>query len=66
MEKTEPTMRVRVSHAHTLKDGWRCDSTTVELDGPLPIDWDDIGVALRRAAIIGRDEADQRNKEATS
>lgn len=33
--KNEPQVRVRISHAHTLKDGWRCDGTTVEWDG----DW---------------------------
>lgn len=32
---TSPTLRVRIHHSHTLKDGWRCDETTVELTWPI-------------------------------
>jgi hypothetical protein len=30
----QPTMRTRIQHSHTLKEGWRCSETTVEWSGP--------------------------------
>lgn len=58
-----PTIRVRISHAHTLKDGWRCDSTTVEWVGPCPVHWAAISDAMRDAHTVARIEADDRNRE---
>lgn len=56
-----PELRVRISHAHTLKDGWRCDSTTVEWTGRGPVDWAAIEDAGSQAYDTGRAEARERN-----
>lgn len=58
----EPEIRVRISHAHTLKDGWRCDSTTTEWTGRGEPDWEAIRGDLMAAYLAGRDEADARNR----
>lgn len=62
----EPTVRTRISHAHTLKDGWRCDSTTVEVEGGGEPDWPAIRRRLRAAAVVGAEEAELRNTGATA
>lgn len=59
--RSEPEIRVRISHAHTLKDGWRCDSTTVEWTGRCEVDWPEIGRQLRFANAVASAEADARN-----
>ena len=59
--RSEPEIRVRISHAHTLKDGWRCDSTTVEWTGAGDPDWDAIRDHLAQAHVIGAGEAGVRN-----
>jgi len=61
--REEPEIRVRISHAHTLKDGWRCDSTTVEWTGRGNPDWEAIDSALSAAHGAGRDEAVARNEQ---
>lgn len=62
---TGPVYRVRISHAHTLKDGWRCDSTTVEATFR-PEDYDvrvrdGIRGLLQEAFDLAEIEAAQRN-----
>ena len=57
----EPELRVRISHTHTLKDGWRCDSTTVEWTGRSTPNWDAIRAELSNAHIVGAGEASVRN-----
>lgn len=57
----EPEIRVRIAHSHTLRDGWRCDSTTVEWTGRGVPDWDRIDGALTRSFSMGRIEAEARN-----
>ena len=60
----EPELRVRISHAHTLKDGWRCDSTTVEWTGPQSAYADAtkrIDAVLRLAWMQADAEARHRN-----
>ena len=64
--QAEPEIRVRISHAHTLKDGWRCDSTTVEWTGRGPVNWATVGDELHCARIAGQREADARNAEAAA
>jgi len=59
----EPEIRVRISHAHTLKDGWRCDSTTTEWTGRGEPDWDRIEVGLKRTHLLGIAEAAMRNQD---
>jgi hypothetical protein len=64
--KTEPTIRVRLQHSHTLKEGWRLSETTVEWSGEGEIDWQTIDSALRGASLIGNNEAVIRNGAARS
>ena len=59
----EPEIRVRISHAHTLKDGWRCDSTTVEWTGRGEPDWDAMEDRLKRTHLLGIAEAAMRNQD---
>lgn len=63
--ESKPTIRIRIEHTHTLKDGWRLSSTTVEYTGPVPIDALLIRDELRQAAVIGEAEARYRNEETT-
>lgn len=63
---TEATIRVRINHAHTLKDGWRLTETTVEWNGGLPVDWDDVAEAMRVAYANGVAEAEMRNDESAA
>lgn len=75
---TQTTSRIRIAHTHTLKDGWRCSETTVELDGvPATVMGSSDGVAtysiplvdtairklLEEAYDAGRAEADRRNAD---
>ncbi len=58
----EPSIRVRISHSHTLRDGWRCDSTTVEYDGPIDqYDEDAMQARLSAAYHMAFREANLRN-----
>lgn len=57
-----PSIRVRISHAHTKSDGWRCDSTTVEYDGPIDqYDEEVMRAQLQNAHHLGAREAALRN-----
>lgn len=73
----QPTLRIRVEHSRTIKDGWGY-STTVELDG---IDTNDtpynnainiLDAALLETRLLGERERNERNqrdnaaKEATA
>lgn len=73
----QPTLRIRVEHSRTIKDGWGY-STTVEIDG-VDATWEEIpswGGLLRAALLevreVGENERDIRNqrdnaaKEATA
>ncbi|MFT4039693.1 MAG: hypothetical protein QM692_16045 [Thermomicrobiales bacterium] len=62
----QPTLRIRIEHSRTIKDGWSY-STTVELSG---VDATEAGMVaahdilvdgLDRARWIGEIERDQRN-----
>lgn len=57
----EPKTRVRIAHVHTLKEGWRCNETTVEYAGS-SIDWTVIKEELANAHATGLFEAQDRNK----
>lgn len=62
---TPPTIRVRISHARTQKEGWRCHETTIEVTGSAN-DYadmlDDIPDMLSDAHHAGLDEANRRNQ----
>jgi hypothetical protein len=63
IEGTEqPELRVRIAHVHTLKEGWRCNETSVHWTGrgPKP-DRYLLRAAMQMAFDDGRDEADRRN-----
>ena len=71
------SVRIRVHHTHTLKDGWRLNETTVEVDGvesAVVRDGDAITFRavdtspllkkhLDEAFAVGTAEADRRNAE---
>ena len=71
------SVRIRVHHTHTLKDGWRLNETTVEVDGveaAVVRDGDSITFRavdttpllkkhLDEAFAVGAAEADRRNAE---
>jgi hypothetical protein len=59
--KTEPTIRVRLQHSHTLKEGWRLSETTVEWTGEGNPDWKAIEGAQQGAFAVGANEARFRN-----
>lgn len=61
-----PIIRIRNEHSHTLKDGWRLASATVEITTPLLngaiADLDEVLRFLQRLAFAaGQDEATLRN-----
>lgn len=57
-----PSIRVRIAHTNTLKDGWRCSETTVEYDGPMDqYDGDVMAGYLMGAHHLGLREANLRN-----
>jgi len=60
----QPEIRVRIGHTHTLKDGWRCDSTTVEWTGRGEVNWGAIRDELKNSHIAGEEEAKARHNEA--
>lgn len=62
----EPEVRVRIGHTHTLKDGWRCDSTTIEWTGRGKADWELIRAELGLAHTVGEMEAQRRHTEAVA
>ncbi len=59
-----PTLRVRINHGRTLKEGWHYDST-VELTAPLGMDGEEreglLAEWLTRARRLGEEERDARN-----
>jgi len=62
--ETKPTMRIRIQHSHTLKDGWRCAETTVEWSGPADSPYPRSDVMAREmesAHTQGLTEAMRRN-----
>lgn len=59
---TESTVRVRLQHSHTLKDGWRLSETTVEWIGGEEINWYAINGAMSDSFAMGAREAEQRNE----
>lgn len=62
---TAPTVRVRVLHARTQKNGWACTETTVELTGPVGTADDftrDLADLMRWAHQDGLDESERRNQ----
>lgn len=61
----EPTWRLRLHHAHTVKDGWRLAETTVEVVSPQGVTDDELQVALFRARHVGVAEAERRNAAET-
>lgn len=67
----QPTLRIRIEHSRTIKDGWSY-STTVELsDIPATEEeyWRAHGViddALLRVRLLGEMERDARNKSDTA
>lgn len=64
----QPTLRIRVEHSRTVKDGWSY-STTVEMDGIDASDYQRIDEAVQRIAITLEDVFFQRDnaaKEATA
>lgn len=74
----QPTLRIRVEHSRTIKDGWNY-STTVEMDGIEASDPVRVAEAISRlsrtleaARLVGELERDLRNqrdnaaKEATA
>lgn len=60
----EPTIRLRINHSHTLKEGWRLSETTVEWSGPGKPDEAAITDALLTANHLGQREAALRNAPA--
>jgi hypothetical protein len=56
-----PTMRVRLQHSNTIKEGHRLAETTVEWAGPYAPDWPLIKRHLREAFEFGTEEAALRN-----
>jgi hypothetical protein len=59
--KTEPSVRVRINHGRTAKDGWRVTETTVEFAGPGLPEVAAVRDALRFAYEEGYEEAAVRN-----
>jgi hypothetical protein len=57
----QPTMRMRLNHAHTKADGWRLSETTVEWSGVGDPDEAAIDKALITAFHLGQREANLRN-----
>lgn len=55
-----PTIRLRINHSHTLKEGWRLSETTVEWSGPGKPDETAIQDALLTAQHLGQREAARR------
>lgn len=68
----QPTLRIRVEHSRTIKDGWGY-STTVEVDGIDESNASRVAEAIRRIAItleevrvLGEHERDIRNQRDTA
>ena len=60
----DPTIRIRIAHTHTVKDGWRTSETTVEWVGPVVFQhWIRIEDELAVAFALGKREAKRRNAE---
>lgn len=64
----EPLVRVRINHAHTLKEGWRVNETTVEITLSLAEEGPDLLRHLLEqtqavAYEVGRFEAQRRNAQ---
>jgi len=68
----QPTLRIRVEHSRTQRDGWGY-STTVELDGidassrqHIKDAADEIAYALKEARLLGESERNFRNQRDTA
>lgn len=59
---SEGTIRVRLQHSHTLKDGWRLSETTVEWTGGQDVVWSAVNGAMREAFEMGTVESAVRNE----
>lgn len=59
-EERATVYRVRIAHAHTLKDGWRVSETTVEASG-VDIPYPELERHMRIAHDSGTVEAKRRN-----
>lgn len=58
------TIRARISHTHTLKEGWRCNETTVELthaDDNAAFPMEEMRLLMAEAHEAAREEAQRRN-----
>lgn len=60
-----PTVRVRIQHTHTMKEGWRLAETTVEYTGA-SADWEVIAAEMKMAFTMGSLEAIDRQKLGTA
>ena len=56
-----PTLRIRIAHAHTIKDGWRLAETTVEWTGQASEpSAADLTYAMKLAHELGQEETKRR------
>lgn len=64
---TAPTIRVRIAHASTIKEGWRLSETTVEWVGPItdPDRESAMRIALQEAFLSGTEETILRRANET-
>lgn len=60
MKVTESQIRVRIAHAHTLKDGWRLAETTVEWTGHGEPEWAEMAHSMAGAHRVGSEETRAR------
>jgi len=59
--ETNPTIRVRIQHSNTIKEGWRLAETTVEYTGET-IDWKRVKDELHQAFMVAQIEALERQQ----
>lgn len=59
VETSKTVYRVRIAHAHTLKEGWRVSETTVEATGE-SIDYNEIKRHMAALYMDGVAEAQRR------
>jgi hypothetical protein len=62
VHQSAPTIRVRLQHSNTIKEGWRLSETTVEWTGQGDPDWIGISHALIHAGDVGREHARSMNE----
>lgn len=61
MEARTPTVRMRIEHSRTIKDGWGY-STTVEITSVGELDPLTMQALLVRVRLLGEEERDERNR----